>query len=112
MSPTLIGASLVAIGFGLGPAEAFVGRAASPDPLGLMSEITPVAMCAYDSCRRARYIPGPPSVCYRRDMRYCGSSDDYDRRSDFRSRRADDDDDDDNGRRVRRRGPGFSLELR
>ena len=38
---------------------------------------TPVAMCGF-SCRGGgRYIPGPPDVCYRRGLNYCGPSGGY-----------------------------------
>ena len=67
----------------------------------------PVAMCGYTCRRGGRYIPGPPSVCYREGLEYCGSSRDYDDRPRYRERRRDFDEYDEP-----RRGPGVYFGIR
>src|SRR3954470_8168353 len=68
-----VSATLLTLGFGAGSANAFV---ASPALTGLSPEAlaTPVAMCGYTCRNGGRYIPGPPEVCARRGLEYCGSS--------------------------------------
>ena len=67
-------AGLLALGLGAGTAEAGMNQLVPADALGLEGAGTPIAMCGF-SCRSGgRYIPGPPSVCYREGLRYCGSS--------------------------------------
>ncbi len=39
-----------------------------------VDQVIPAAMCGRTCERGGRYIPGPPSVCYERDLEYCGSS--------------------------------------
>lgn len=58
---------------------AMTGDSASALPgltqsFSLDSQVRPVAMCGWDCRRGSTYIPGPPSVCAREGMYYCGSS--------------------------------------
>src|SRR3954467_15277374 len=68
-----VAAALLTLSFGAGSASAFVAGPAfsgiTADPLA-----TPVAMCGYTCRNGGRYIPGPPEVCARRGLEYCGSS--------------------------------------
>lgn len=66
-------ATLLTLCFGAGSANAFV---ASPALTGLSPEslATPVAMCGYTCRNGGRYIPGPPEVCARRGLEWCGPS--------------------------------------
>jgi len=41
------------------------------------SAVLPAAMCGFRCEYGGRYIPGPPSVCYERGMRFCGPSRPY-----------------------------------
>ena len=68
----MFGATLIALGASAGGAQAFVGGSAVPS-LGATAA-TPVAMCGYTCRSGGRYIPGPPEVCARRGLEYCGSS--------------------------------------
>jgi hypothetical protein len=64
---------LIALAFGLGltGADALVLKPSLPT---VESAAMPAAMCGR-SCRNGgRYIPGPPEVCYREGLEYCGSS--------------------------------------
>src|SRR3954452_13791544 len=68
-----VSAALLTLCLGAGSANAFIASPAltgiSADPLA-----TPVAMCGF-SCRNGgRYIPGPPEVCARRGLEWCGPS--------------------------------------
>jgi hypothetical protein len=66
----VVGSSMLV--FGLGGAQAFV---AAPQPAAVAATMfKPVAMCGYTCRSGGRYIPGPPEVCTRRGMEYCGSS--------------------------------------
>src|SRR5205085_7343671 len=66
-------ATLLTLGLGAGSANAFV---ASPALTGLSpaSLAMPVAMCGVTCRNRGRYIPGPPEVCARRGLEWCGPS--------------------------------------
>ena len=68
-----VSAALLALCFGAGSANAFI---ASPALSGAVPDslATPVAMCGYTCRNGGRYIPGPPEVCARRGLEYCGSS--------------------------------------
>ena len=68
-----VSATLLTLCFGAGGANAFV---ASPRLTGVSpaSFVTPVAMCGVTCRNGGRYIPGPPEVCARRGLEYCGSS--------------------------------------
>ncbi len=68
-----VSATLLALCFGAGSANAFV---ASPALTGISvdSLATPVAMCGRTCRSGGRYIPGPPSVCAANGLEYCGSS--------------------------------------
>ena len=69
---TLASAILLAAGFGVTPADAFIPKPAGLDAATAIA--TPAAMCGR-SCRNGgRYIPGPPSVCADEGLNYCGSS--------------------------------------
>ena len=73
MRAARLGSVLIALAFGLGltGAEALVLKPGLPI---VESVATPAAMCGR-SCRNGgRYIPGPPEVCYREGLEYCGSS--------------------------------------
>jgi hypothetical protein len=61
----------LALSFGGGSAEAFVGKGLAFEGQGLGM---PVAMCGRTCRNGGRYIPGPPDVCYERGLEYCGSS--------------------------------------
>src|SRR4051812_49643526 len=69
----LVVAALLTLCLGGGSANAFVAGPAltglSPDSLA-----TPVAMCGVTCRNGGRYIPGPPEVCARRGLEYCGSA--------------------------------------
>ena len=65
-------ATAAAFALGLGGAQA-APLPVGPERLGLDAAATPVAMCGV-SCRRGRYIPGPPSVCAMHGLNYCGPS--------------------------------------
>jgi hypothetical protein len=69
----LVVAALLTLCLGGGSANAFV---AGPALTGITPEslATPVAMCGYTCRNGGRYIPGPPEVCARRGLEYCGSS--------------------------------------
>src|SRR3954470_8125089 len=66
-------ATLLTLCLGAGSANAFVTSPAltglSPDSLA-----TPVAMCGVTCRNGGRYIPGPPEVCERRGLEWCGPS--------------------------------------
>ena len=63
-----LAASVLLLGLGLSGAEASVNKPISPESLGIRSAVTPAAMCAYRSCWRSFYIPGPPGVCFARGL--------------------------------------------
>ncbi len=101
----------ILLGLGAGAAlwlAAGTAGAAPAMPGGIVGAgpAEPVAMCGYTCRRGGRYIPGPPSVCYREGLEYCGSSRDYDDRPRYRERRRDWDDDEP------RRGPGVYFGIR
>ena len=65
---------LFAVAFALSmsvTAEASVGVRIPPTAV---LATTPIAMCGYACRGDARYIPGPPAVCYQHGLEYCGSS--------------------------------------
>ena len=66
-------ATLLMLCFGTSSANAFVSSPAlsgiSPDSLA-----TPIAMCGVTCRNGGRYIPGPPEVCARRGLEWCGPS--------------------------------------
>jgi hypothetical protein len=66
-----IAAALLTLCFGAGSANAFVASPAltaiSAGPLA-----TPVAMCGVTCRNGGRYIPGPPEVCARNGLEWCG----------------------------------------
>ena len=68
-----VAAALLTLCFGAGSANAFVASPAltaiSAGPLA-----TPVAMCGVTCRNGGRYIPGPPEVCARRGLEWCGPS--------------------------------------
>jgi len=69
-----VSAALLTLCFGAGGANAFVASPAltgmSADPLA-----TPVAMCGVTCRNGGRYIPGPPEVCARNGLEWCGPRD-------------------------------------
>jgi len=94
------------LGLGAGAALWLAAGAAGaapglPGAIGGASPAEPAAMCGYTCRRGGRYIPGPPSVCYREGLEYCGSSRDAEPPR-YRERRRDWDEDD-----RPRRGPGI-----
>ena len=98
----------LAAGAALWLAAAPAGAApAMPGGIGGTSPAEPAAMCGYTCRSGGRYIPGPPSVCYREGLEYCGSSRDYDDRPRYRERRRDWDEFDEP-----RRGPGVYFGIR
>ena len=66
-----IAAALLTLCSGAGSANAFVASPAltaiSAGPLA-----TPVAMCGVTCRNGGRYIPGPPEVCARNGLEWCG----------------------------------------
>jgi hypothetical protein len=65
-----IAACALMLGLGLGGAEAFVAQPDMGRAIG--SAVLPAAMCGYSCEHGGRFIPGPPSVCAERGMRFCG----------------------------------------
>jgi hypothetical protein len=63
--------AVLVLGLSVNAANAFVAPVPAPHVAPL---IEPVAMCGHTCRSGGRYIPGPPEVCYRRGMEYCGSS--------------------------------------
>jgi hypothetical protein len=95
--------TLMGLGAGAALWLAAGAAGAAPGVPGQMSQglaAEPVAMCGYTCRNGGRYIPGPPSVCYREGLEFCGSSRDAEPR--YRERRRDWDEDD-----RPRRGPGI-----
>ena len=59
---------------GIQAAAAFGSGPVAPDAFGVAPAVTPAAMCGYTCRRGGRYIPGPPEVCEREGLEYCGPS--------------------------------------
>lgn len=66
-----VAATLLTLCFGAGSASAFI---ASPVLTGISPDAlaTPVAMCGVTCRNGGRFIPGPPEVCARRGLEWCG----------------------------------------
>jgi len=67
-------AGMLLLGLSLGGAEASVNKPIPPEALGIGPAVTPAAMCGFRCRYGGFYIPGPPWVCFKRGLNYCGPS--------------------------------------